>query len=447
MRDIVITLLILGGVIPAIKWPWIGAVLFAWLSIMNPHRLAWGFAQYQPFAALIAACTLFGWIVSREPKRFPLAPLSGLLLAFAAWISLTTAFAISPADAMPFWKQTMKIFLMVAITMTLITDEKRLRVFIWVVVMSLAFFGIKGGLFTAMTGGGGLVFGPSGSVIAENNALALGLTMCVPLVRYLQLIEKRQWLRWALIAAQVLMMFSIVGSFSRGAFVAISVMLFALFVRSRKKLAVGLLGIGFIFIVVPFMPAVWHERMSSIQDYEKDASTQGRFMAWNFAYRLALDRPLVGGGFNVNENVPLFFHYVPDADKVHSPHSIYFEVLGFHGFVGLFIFLAIGISLLRTCGTLIRIGKLRPELAWARELGAMVQVSAIGYAVGGAFLNLASFDFYYYVIAIVICARFILAKGLSDEELARVGLPRRAFAHPAPIAQPSPAARGSHGPR
>ncbi|MEX2649777.1 MAG: putative O-glycosylation ligase, exosortase A system-associated [Alphaproteobacteria bacterium] len=447
MRDIALTLFVLGGLIPAIKWPWIGATMFAWLSIMNPHRLTWSFAQNQPFAALVAACTLFGWIISREPKRFPLMPLSALVLVFAAWVSLTTVLAISPADAMIYWKRTMKIFLMVAITMTLITDEKRLRVVIWVVVMSLSFFGIKGGLFTANTGGGGIVLGPFGSYIAENNALALALTMCVPLVRYLQVVEKRHWIRWALIAAQALMVLSIVGSFSRGAFLAISVMLFALFVRSRQKLLVGLLGIGFVFVIVPFMPAAWHERMSSIQDYEQDASAQGRFMAWNFAYRLALDRPLVGGGFNVNENVPLFFHYVPDADRVRSPHSIYFEVLGYHGFVGLLLFLAIGISLLRTCGTLIRIGKLRPEFAWARELGAMVQVSAIGYATGGAFLNLAFFDFYYYVIAIVVCARFILAKKLSDEERIRVGLPRRAFADPAPVAQPSPAARGSYGPR
>jgi hypothetical protein len=41
---------------------------------------------------------------------------------------------------------------------------------------------------------------------------------------------------------------------------------------------------------------------------------------------------------------------------------------------------------------------------WASDLAAMIQVSLIGYAVGGAFLGLAYFDLPYHLMIIVLLA-------------------------------------------
>jgi putative inorganic carbon (hco3(-)) transporter len=53
-----------------------------------------------------------------------------------------------------------------------------------------------------------------------------------------------------------------------------------------------------------------------------------------------------------------------------------------------------------------------PGMEWARDLAAMCQVSLVGYAVGGAFLNLTYFDLPYYIVVISI-----ILQGLVRQEL------------------------------
>ena len=47
------------------------------------------------------------------------------------------------------------------------------------------------------------------------------------------------------------------------------------------------------------------------------------------------------------------------------------------------------------------------EIQWVGLLGSMVQVSLVGYAVGGAFLDLAFWDLPYYLFAAVAAARYL----------------------------------------
>src|SRR5215470_12258031 len=60
MRD----LLILGFVFAMLPFcffrPYIGALMWVWISLMNPHRLTWGPAYGFPFAMLVAVTTMAG---------------------------------------------------------------------------------------------------------------------------------------------------------------------------------------------------------------------------------------------------------------------------------------------------------------------------------------------------------------------------------------------------
>ena len=66
------------------------------------------------------------------------------------------------------------------------------------------------------------------------------------------------------------------------------------------------------------------------------------------------------------------------------------------------LFLMLGLLTWLRCGETIRRAKRDPELKWASDLAAMLQVALIGYAVSGAFLGLAYFDYYYHLIAIAL---------------------------------------------
>jgi probable O-glycosylation ligase (exosortase A-associated) len=112
----------------------------------------------------------------------------------------------------------------------------------------------------------------------------------------------------------------------------------------------------------------------------------------------------------------LFAQYSPYPEAVHAAHSIYFQVLGNHGFVGLFMFLTIWVMTWRAAGWLRTHCTKIPEAAWCVDLGAMCQVCLLGYAVGGAFLSLAYFDLPYNVMVLVVLTRvWVQTKGWLRE--------------------------------
>ena len=81
--------------------------------------------------------------------------------------------------------------------------------------------------------------------------------------------------------------------------------------------------------------------------------------------------------------------------KPRTAHSITFQVLGEHGFVGLGLFLLIGITALIKAQSIRRMAKGVPHLQWAADMAGMCQVSLVGFFVAGQFLNVAYFDLIY----------------------------------------------------
>jgi len=406
MRDIVIFGLIFGLVPFMLRRPAIGALVFMWISIMNPHRLAYGPAHDFPFAALVAGITMFGLLFTKEPRKYPFTPLSVLLILFALWMTLTSLFGLLPDAVWREWDRVMKTLVMVAITILLVNTRSDLKKLVLILGLSLGFYGLKGGLFTLASGGAYRVWGPDGSYIAENNSLALALVMAVPIIWYLRLQAERRWVRHGYEALAVLSVISAAGSYSRGAMIAGIAMIGLLWLKSRHKLSTGLVVILIIPVVLFAMPEQWSERMLTIGDYKNDGSAQGRINAWYFAMEVAKQHVL-GGGFLVF-NPYLFKIYAPNPLDFHAAHSIYFQVLGEHGYIGLIIFLSLLAATWRSASRIINSCKDQPELKWASDLAAMCQVSMVGYMVGGAFLSLAYYDYFYYVVAALVITHKIL---------------------------------------
>jgi putative inorganic carbon (HCO3(-)) transporter len=415
LRDILIALIVFGSVPVALAQPYVGVLVWSWISFMNPHRLAYGFAYNFPWAAVIGGTTLVGLLFSRESKRLPMTPLVWVWLLFTVWTCIATLFALFPEFAFPKWERTMKIMLIALVTVMVMGRRDRLHWLIWVTVLSLGFYGVKGGIFMLSRSGDstGLVWGPPGSFIEDNNALALALLMTVPLMRYLQIVTQNRWMKRGLLGMMVLTVVAIVGSYSRGAFLGgIAIGIYFWF-KSRQKLRIGMALLILGSVLVTFVPSNWVERMETIRTYRHDASAMGRINAWWTAVHVSNHRPLVGGGFNVLQQDETFARYAPVPGDVHDAHSIYFEVLGEQGYPGLVLFLMLGILSLRTAKWVIRHARDHQDLHWARDLAAMIQVSLIGYAVSGAFLGLAYFDLYYTLVAMLVVLRELVAKELS----------------------------------
>lgn len=413
MRDIALSLVIFAILPFVLSRPHYGLYLYSWLSYMNPHRLAYGFAFSFPWAYITAIATLLGVMFSKEPKRMPWTREMTVLLVLILWMVVTSTFAFFPQLAWPQMEKVAKIMLMIFLTPLVINSRERVHYLVWVIVLSLAFYGVKGGIFTIAHGGSYRVQGPEGTFIGGNNEMALALLMTVPLIRYLHLAEKNRWVRLGLMTGMILTALAAIGSQSRGALVGAAVMGFLFWLKSRNKFFSAILIVAAVSLIASIMPASWHERMNTIENYQEDRSAQGRINAWWTAWNVAQERPLVGGGFEMFQ-YPVFKSYAPNPDMVHDVHSIYFEILGEHGFVGLGLWLLLGFLAWRTGSWVIKRAKRNPDQKWAADLAAMVQVSLVAYWVSGAFLGLAYFDLYYHLIMILVITKVVLLQPVTQ---------------------------------
>ena len=115
-----------------------------------------------------------------------------------------------------------------------------------------------------------------------------------------------------------------------------------------------------------------------------------------------------------------------------------FQSLGGLGFIGLGLFLLFWLLVWRQCAWLRKHCK-TPSTLWAGQLGSMVQVSLVGYAIGGAFLNLAFWDGVYYIYAAIGVTLYAVRKQMGEETAAAQAGPAPAAALAPPAALPSPA--------
>lgn len=408
MRDIAVTFAVFATLPFILRRPWIGILVWTWLGFMNPHRMAWGFSVNMPFAYIVALTTLVAMLFSKEEKRIPREREPVVLALFVGWMLITTLFAVYPALAWEQFEKVIKIQVMIFVAMMLITTPERLKMLVWTIALSLAFYGVKGGIFTILHGGVYRVQGPPGTFIGGNNEIGLALAMTVPLLYFLARGMSRRWLRSPLYAMMVLTALAAIGTQSRGALLGMGAMGLMFWLKSRQKIVVALLAAASVFAVVQVMPEAWYERMHTIQSYEQDRSAIGRVNAWWMAFNLAKDRPL-GGGFETFQR-GMFAIYAPDPTNVRDVHSVYFEVLGEHGFVGLFLFLLLALLTWRSASTIVRAVKAVPEYVWMGDLASMLQVSLVAYLAAGAFLGMAYFDYYYNVVLIVVIAKAMLRR-------------------------------------
>lgn len=413
MRDLLLALIVFGSLPFILVRPYIGILVWTWLSLMNPHRMTFGFAYDLRVAMIVGVATLGAWFISREPKRPPLSAPVILLFLFTIWLTVCTVFAINVEAAFTKWTQVIKILGMAFVAMCMLQDRERINQMVWVMACSLGFYGFRGGIFTILTGGNYRVWGPPDTFINDNNQLALALVMIVPLIWYLYLNATKRWVQLGLLAAAGCTVIAIAGTYSRGGALGLTIILGYLWLKSRYKLVTFIAAAVIVAVALAFLPDQWYGRMNTIQDYEQDMSVRGRFDAWTFAWRLALERPITGGGFSVFYEAGLFMRLVPEAITFRNAHSIYFEVLGESGFVGLALFLMLGLSALMACSSVIRMTRNRPDFDWARNLAAMCQVSLVGYASAGAFLNLGFFDLYYAIVAVIVGVKAVVTRDLA----------------------------------
>ncbi len=401
MRDLILLSFTALCLMAALRHPFAGLLTWAWFTLLTPHQAAYG-VYGVPLNVIIAGVTMAAYVFSGEIAKFRLDPISALIILFAGWLTIAQAFSLDPANSAPYYDRFIKTLLFIVLCAQMAGGKLRFNALVWTIVACIGFLAAKGALFTLVTLGQFHVQGLPNTVLEDNNHFGIAVASILPLILYLRAEAARPIIRQGLLVLFGLSIIAIIGTQSRGAFLALIAFAGFFWIRARHKFTI-LAGLALIMVpTIAFMPAKWTDRMSTISEATEDASFMGRVDAWVINTKLAIEHPVTGAGLRNSYQKEIAQSVDLDrAERAKAAHSIYFEVLGGAGFVGLAIYLALFATAFFSAWR-IYLSRASQQIApWKWRFAYYAQMSIFVFAVGGASVSLEMWDGYLIVIALV----------------------------------------------
>jgi putative inorganic carbon (HCO3(-)) transporter len=400
----------------AFMFPFGGALAYEWLQYMPPNSV-YNAGAFSNLSLIIGAVALSLW-AARDKKVMPKpAALFAIFIVYALWLQFTQVVSIVPNDAgHDQWDRSYKTLGFTIILAMMARTPQRIEAFIWVVCLSIGNFVIMGAIKTVLSGGGGnTVIGADGNILGERVSFAIAVTTIIPLVRYLRdhatIIPITRKVRIALDVFTVLCVLATVGTQARTGFLSLGVLSIFYFLKSKRKLVFLLIMPIFAAMIYFVAPAGYFDRMNTISD-TTESSSAGRIDAWEWGWKFALDHPITGGGYH-----SFILHQTGTIDNPAylEAHNIFFETLADHGFVGFGLLLMLILGMVINCQTITRKARKVPDLAWAANLGTMLQLAMWTFVAGSQFLADATQSMPYELCALSLAARGIVERRLAQD--------------------------------
>lgn len=447
MRDLVALLFMLAALPLALLSPFAGYLLWGWAGLIALNYYLYGFMAGQAYVQIFAIATLFALTLGRDRQMRKFEPnrTSTLLLLFVVHGLLVALLAYPGLDRnWELYGNVVKTALFCLLMPLIVVNRFRVHAMVVMIALAVSFHGALDGLkFIASAGGHNA---QSIKRFGDNNHLAVVLLMVLPLLYYLRQYARNRLVHLGFTAALPLTVLAVVATHSRGALVGLFALALWLVLKSRKKLGGVVVVVLCAVLVVQLAPQEWSERMGTIQSAEADKSFMGRVTAWNVSSAIALENPVFGGGFRALQSHPVWNRFKdsegllgalnpPQLERSGvAAHSIWFEVLGDQGFVGLLLFVALIVNAFMTRRHVWRL-VYQNGLGerWAGDLADMLGASLLAYVVAGSLLSAAYFELPYVL--------FMLMEVLRQLQLRAAMVPSPVH-HPAPATLARPAAPG-----
>jgi len=387
---------------------------YVWVDTFTPQRIAYSILTDIPVSAIMAVAAIGAYVLMdrKAPPRPGLIMI--LIVMMFAWVTITTTqFAVAPEMAWIKWNWAIKTIAFAAFMPFLFRSRIQIEAFLQIYVFSAAVQILPYGLKTVLSGGSyhanlGLLSGNSG--LAEGSTLSTVAIMSVPILLWLRtntlIMPGLKLVRLMYVGLALAAVSASIGTQERTGLVAIVIVALALWLQSRYKLRWAIVGgafCGLAAFVLINPNSDWAGRMSTITQYDTESSTLGRILVWQWTLDFVKTHPF-GGGFNAFVvdiiTFPAAAGDVPVTIHGKAFHSMYFEMLGEHGYFGLGLFLTL---LGATAATLIRIYRKcsrMAEMEWCRDLARALLVSELILVVCGSFIGIAFQPEVYYLFAL-----------------------------------------------
>jgi probable O-glycosylation ligase (exosortase A-associated) len=420
MRDLLILCLLPVMLYTMAQRPFIAVGMWLWTALFFPNGWVYGFASIVRFNLLFTGVAILSYLAYKHKPKVRLGAVGGLVLMFFLWTTLSTVTTIGNPDiTWEYWNRFLKVVMLFVFVLLTVKDKLHVDFVLWCVVLSVGFYADLEALKYIASAGGHKIVGMPSHVLGDRNELSVAFVMTMPLCYYLlgEYGARSKLVRLALLGTLALLAVAVIGTQSRGGFIALMALVGYMYIKSDRKILMTILIAAIAIGVSYLVTDDWSTRIDTISTAENDDSFMGRVVAWKLSFILAMQHPFLGGGFKALEYFPNwaalsrdFFSYpwfytgtsLPNATVARAAHSVYFQVLGEHGFVGLALYIGVLAGSFFKAGKVSRRARRAGAPAWIPTAATMIQLSIFAFALGGAALSFAYFDLIFALFALVV---------------------------------------------
>ena len=340
-RIIVVLIGAIGGAITAAVSPYLGLLMLVFLNFGRPQDDR---PNVEPLhiPMMITVAVLVG-LVFHAGKYMP-----ALLTAVRKLKIFLLFYVVMIVSALSHWTDLSKnrvddfttLMCFCVLTVTLVQTEKELRGYLNMMLFSGFYVilrvlrnpsqiveHIAGEAYErAAIAKGGTVFGNS-------NYLALFMVLTIFLAIAMMSFYRKLWHRAVLLGLIGGAGYVFFKANSRGASIALGAGMLVSWLLSKKKLKTAIGLILLVSVAAALAPDSYWSRLSTVSNYEEDASARDRLQLWNIALGLIPAHPILGVG---PDN---FVMYAPN-----TPHNAYLQVGCEMGIPALMLYVSILIT-------------------------------------------------------------------------------------------------------
>jgi putative inorganic carbon (HCO3(-)) transporter len=425
LRTTFVLLIIAMGMPTALRDAFGALLLYIFVAYFRPDYWVWNadFVQSLNLSLLSGIYLLGRSLVSGTRLRFDLR--STLLFLLVALSLMSTLTSTRDDYAFPFWTNFAKTIIVSYLISVLVTNLVQFRTVVLVMCYSLCFEAAHQGWF-------GLILNPGGHndnrmiMLGDNNAVAVGMMMMVPLFIALARTSEHWWEKWLHYFMMVGVAYRGISTYSRGGFLAAATVTLIYVSRSDRKLRSAVAAVVVAGALLSVLPEDFWIRMSTIPtsqemveevaegNEEADVSLRGRLHFWRVAIDMAVANPMFGVGLNAYSR--LYNQYDFSGGLYggrRSVHSIWFGILSELGIPSFLLFLMMLALAVGACGGIARQsrkGELPRDFYY---FAVAVQTGFAALIVGATFLPFQYTEILWHFVGLSMALRAVAMEGAT----------------------------------
>jgi O-antigen ligase len=308
------------------------------IPVLNPLHLA-------EICAVMGIAPMILHRVARRQRVFRVTPETSGMVLFGLAILGTAPFSIWPGGALDvFVGNYLKILIVFVLMLNTLTTPRRLDQITWLILVCCGYISalavVNYARGTNLVENGRLA-GPVSGIFGNPNDLALNMVTFLPAAVLVAMTPRYRSGRRLLAAGiAALMLATIVFTKSRGGMIGLTAALLALVLLGRKvRSGFGVIAVAAVLVAMPFAPASFWARMSSILDEQQDrvqftGSSEARRILMQEGIDAFLDRPFTGVGAGQFQN----YNPPERRERWRETHNALIQVAAETGIVGLAAF-------------------------------------------------------------------------------------------------------------